>query len=293
MCYGALAVDKGGQVTIAGVYLTPEGIVMGADSTTTANGSTGWHFFNHAQKVFEIGENSTLAAITWGLAGLGATSYRTLLARLADDLTAKPATSVVDAAQRWADLFWAEYSAFSYVQRAQALHGMTTRTPEEEQEFLDIKDQLVVGFCIGGHTLPDRVTEAFEVVFDPLSGKPTPVQVLPLSHRWWGVPNIIKRLIDGADDNLVNDILNSPHWQGSDQDLYAIVKNQTLMFPILPIRDAVDFVHTCIRSTGKAMRFTDFPQVCGGTPEVAVITSDRKFRWVTHKAWDTAIADGG
>lgn len=280
-------------MTIAGVYLTPEGIVMGADSTTTTNGATGRHYFNHAQKLFEIGEKSTLAAITWGFARLGETSYRTLLARLADDLKTNPPTDVADVAQRWATQFWLEYEAFVLVQRVRDLHAIGARTPKEEDEYNQLKDALVTGFCIGGHTLPARETQAYSVVFDPLQPCPTPDQVAPLSHRWWGVPNIIDRMISGADDNLVNDILNSGLWSGTDQDLYTIIGNQNLMFPVLPIRDALDFVHTCIRSTGKAMRFTDFPQVCGGAPEVAVITTDRTFRWVTHKTWDTAIADGG
>lgn len=280
-------------MTIAGVYLTPEGVVLGADSTTTAFGSNGRHYFNHAQKLFEIGEPGTLGAITWGLAGLGPLSYRTLFAQLADDLAATPPTSVLDACQRWVAKFWGQYTAFGEVVRAKALHANPARTPDEEEAYQALKDNLVVGFCIGGHVLSDRVSEAYEIVFDPLGGRPTPNQIPALSHRWWGVPNIINRLIYGADDNLVAEIMASGQWGGTQQDLLKIIFNQSLMFSILPIRDAVDFVHTCIRSTGKAMRFTDFPQVCGGSPEVAVITSDRKFRWVTHKSWGTAIVDGG
>jgi hypothetical protein len=266
---------------------------MGADSTTTAVGSAGRHYFNHAQKVFEIGERSSLGAITWGYAGLGNLSYRTLLARLADDLVAAPAISVLDVAQRWTNQFWPEYVAHGEVARARALDANPARTPQEEQEYLALKDNLVVGFCIGGYTKPSRIAEAYEIVFDPVANIPNPAQVTPLSHRWWGVPNIINRLILGADDNLFNEIMASAFWTGSSNDLIDIIRNQNLMFSVLQIRDAVDFVHTCIRSTGKAMRFTDFPQVCGGAPEVAVITTDRDFRWVTHKMWDTAIADGG
>jgi hypothetical protein len=196
-------------------------------------------------------------------------------------------------AQKWINQFWPEYLAYGDVVRARALDANPARTPDEEKEYSALKDNLVVGFCIGGYVKPSRVAEAYEMIFDPIAAIPAPVQVKPLSHRWWGVPNIINRLILGADDNLFNEILASPFWTGTDNDLLDIIRNQNLMFSVLPIRDAVDFVHTCIRSTGKAMRFTDFPQVCGGAPEVAVITTDRNFRWVTHKTWDTAIADGG
>jgi hypothetical protein len=62
---------------------------------------------------------------------------------------------------------------------------------------------------------------------------------------------------------------------------------------MLPIREAIDFVHACVSSTIKAMKFsTSLAQICGGPIEIAVITTDRRFRWVRHKDWDVAIAEG-
>jgi len=58
------------------------------------------------------------------------------------------------------------------------------------------------------------------------------------------------------------------------------------------MRDAIDYVHSAIYCTIKAMKFSTGAQVCGGPIEIAVITSDRKFRWVRHKPWDAAIEDG-
>lgn len=97
-------------MTIAACYVSPEGIVFGADSTTTVMIPGNQHYFNHAQKLFQIGEGSTLAAVSWGLGGLGATSYRRLLAILSDDLISSPPASVAEAATRWSNLFWQEYS---------------------------------------------------------------------------------------------------------------------------------------------------------------------------------------
>jgi hypothetical protein len=47
-------------VTIAICYVSPEGVVLGADSTTTY----GTHHFNNSQKLFEVGEDSSLAIVT-------------------------------------------------------------------------------------------------------------------------------------------------------------------------------------------------------------------------------------
>ncbi len=95
-------------MTIAACFVTPEGIVLGADSTASAMLTPGsFRYFNYNQKVFEIGDpgTGTLGIVTWGLGGLGELSYRTLIALLADDLKKKPAKTVTEAASRWVDQF--------------------------------------------------------------------------------------------------------------------------------------------------------------------------------------------
>lgn len=290
-------------MTIAGVYLSPEGVVLGADSTSSVNAGQGFHFYDFNQKLFEVGESSSLGLLTWGLGGFQNVSYRTLIATFADSLAALPPTSVGDATSRWADHFWATYSASAEVVRFRLLDAKArpdspatasgVRTAEEHQEWLNLGTNLVVGFCLAGYVLPSRAPEATTVSFRPELGKPTPVSVAQHSIQWWGVPNFFNRLLRGADDNVVGGILNSGLWTGSQQDLLDIVQDSTVLpLGTLPIRDAVDYVHTCIYCTVKAIKFSGLPQVCGGPIELAVVTSDRKFRWVRHKPWDAAILDG-
>jgi hypothetical protein len=289
-------------VTIAACYVTPEGVVFGADSTASAMLSGGFHYFNYNQKVFEIGEfeQGTLGIVTWGLGGLGIKSYRTLLALLNDDLLANPPKDVTDVATRWADLFWTDYSPL--LVRCRALHAKPAfvksskvnplaRTEAEEEELDQLKRGLFVGFCIGGYTMPTRTPEAFSLSFDPLLGKPSPV---PIGMTWafWGAPNMIKRLVFGCDDELKDAITNSGKWNGTPAELEALIDRHKLATPYLPIRDAIDFVHACIFSTIKAMKFSNLAQICGGPIELAVITTDRRLRWVRHKDWDAAISDG-
>ena len=86
--------------------------------------------------------------------------------------------------------------------------------------------------------------------------------------------------------------VNSGHWNGTAQDLDAVTSQHALAHPIVPIRDAIDFVHACIHSTIRAMKFSRHSQICGGPIELAVVTADRNFRWVRHKPWDAAITEG-
>jgi hypothetical protein len=279
-------------MTIAMCSLTPEGVVLGADSTMSVASTTGFHYLNFNQKLFEIGEDSTLGAVTWGLGGLNK-SYRTLLAELGVDLRNNPAASVQDVAQRWSDLLWPVYTAdlAALIQRLKQLMAQAARSPAEDEEMKNLNRGLVVGFCIAGHIETDRQPKAYELIFDPLAAtKPAPHEQKH-TLKWWGAPNPILRLINGIDQELKGEILSSGGWNKTPADLDAVCQKHALRIPVLPIRDAVDLVHSCISSTIKAMKFSDLPQICGGPIEIAVITTDRRFRWVKHKAWDAAILE--
>ena len=177
-------------VTIAGCYVSPEGVVLGADSTTTYGTADSPHYYNHSQKLFEIGENSTLSAVTWGLGGLQISSHRTQFALLADKINQLKPTAVGDVASLWTDQFWDAYSdpngaLAQSIARCQLLNGKppyqpgvplnpAARTEVEERELRSLISVLVAGFCIAGHILPDRSPAAFEVIFIPFSLSPPP-----------------------------------------------------------------------------------------------------------------------
>ena len=295
-------------MTIAACYVSPEGIVLGADSTSSSAispspGLTGYHYFNFNQKVFEIGDGSTLGILTWGLGAVSVKSYRTLIALFSDALKKKAPPSVSDVADQWTDVIWGEYSSNLQAEIAQCKsleakqpHGKADpnnqspeRTEDEEKAFQSLKRNLVVGFCVAGYLVSDRLPSAFEIIFDPLTDKPAPSEIPLNQFRWWGAPNPIKRLIYGADDDLKASIISSGKWTGTPQELDAIVGQHLWAHPVLPIRDAVDFVHSCVYSTIKAMKFSNLFQICGGPIEIAVIRTDRPFHWVRHKEWDSAI----
>jgi hypothetical protein len=299
-----IAVRRVVFMTIAACYLSAEGVVLGADSTTTMTvrrpGPTPIgtpHHFNFAQKVFEIGQNSTLAITMWGLGNLADSSYRTLIARFADDLTSHSPQTMQEVADRWNSFFWSAYSTeFTLVlQRVQQLQGQPTRTPDEEQELLALQQMFSGGFCLGGHLLHDRTPQAFEITYGPNLTVAAPVQALRVgTPRFWGVPNLIERLLYGMDGGIAEAILRSGKWTGTPDELFALAQPFFLGQPLhLPIREAIDWIHSSIHTTIKALKFSHLPPVCGGAVEVGVITTDRPFRWVRHKRLDSALTQGG
>jgi hypothetical protein len=193
-------------------YVSPEGVVLGADSTSTVGTPGNFHYFNHAQKLFKLGENSTLGAVTWGLGGLVVSSHRMLLAKLADDFAANPPATVIDAANRWAASFWTAYTntapLMPLIQRCRVLHAKpafdpnatkpdpTARAKAEEDELKQTRSNLFVGFCIASYVLPSREAAACELMFNPIGrAQPIPTNIPLHSMRFWGAPNIINRLI--------------------------------------------------------------------------------------------------
>ena len=86
-------------------------------------------------------------------------------------------------------------------------------------------------------------------------------------------------------------ILKSDHWTGSSDDLFALLDQGALGQPYdLPLREALDWIYASIYTTIKAMKFSHLAPVCGGPIEIAVVSSDRPFRWVRHKRLGEAIA---
>lgn len=291
-------------MTIAACYLSAEGVVFGADSATTmfvrgvGPGATGSeHYYNYAQKVFQIGENSTLGVTMWGLGTLGTVSYRTLVGQFADSLVSTGAQSIGEVADRWNQFLWSRYSQTlaPILQQAQQLAGQATPTAEEERELESLIQFFSVGFCLGGYLMHDRTPSAFVVSCSPTLTAPAPIEPVPMgSARFWGCPNLIDRLIFGLDWGLLTDILRSGKWSGTQDELMALVAPHCLGQPQdLPIREAIDWVYASIYTTIKTMKFSHVSPVCGGPVEIAVITTDRLFRWVRHKRFDAAIAEGG
>lgn len=284
-------------MTIAACYVSDEGVVLGADSTSTysffPSGLT--RHLDNAQKIFEIGEmGSSLGIVTWGRGGLPDLSYRQMVAELSDELLNRPPVSVQEAAERFRDRFWHEYSTrlSTDITAFQTLRAKPTKTVDEEKELSQQYRNLFVGFCLGGHVENIRRPASYVLVFGPDLAIPLPVQEIPRNQPiFWGVPNLIRRLLYAIDEDVFKKIRGSPHWTGTEADLLALIQPNILSIPIaVPLRDAIDWIYSSIFITIKALKFSAEPPVCGGPIEVAVVSADRRFRWVCHKGLDQALS---
>lgn len=273
-------------MTLACAFMVSEGVVFGADSTTTvAIGADVVQLLNHAQKVFEVGRagRGRMAICTWGAGRAGLTSHRTIAARLGDAVGRK--TTPREAADVLARL----------VVEASAPVVNTGQPPG------------VLGYFLGGST-SDREPFCFQLTFD--KGQLTTVDSLIVGEaRFEGAPQLFKRAYRGFDPDLPVSLHAAlekrlvPQLVPSDdfQKLFveAFIEAAATLAPSghrdMPIREAIDFCHMYLHLTIKGFKFRFGPPVVGGPVELAFVSTDRQFRWVRHKPFDSAIEeqDGG
>ena len=146
------------------------------------------------------------------------------------------------------------------------------------------------GYCIGGRVDGCGPCDAIVVEWYPWSQAPLLNPVVPETPIFWGQPWVMHRLIYGFDESTLGAIQLSDKWTGTRADLVEIVAGASLIKPRhLPIRESIDWIHTVIHTTCRGVKFAQRAHVCGGPVEIAVITTDRPFRWVCHKEMDSAI----
>lgn len=289
-------------MTIAACHISPEGVVLGADSTTTITNNDGdqagaTSHFDYAQKIFEIGPpGSTVGSVAWGIGQIGETSHRLRLARLGRRHERRPFRSLRAMAQSLAadieqDLERAYPTVLARVRDIDA----RKKDPDAEVSAFDHAFfentylKLSGGFCLAGRLDDCVACEGFAVSWTPLSA-PSVEPIQKETPMFWGVPEIFERLLYGLDSRTLAALLASGKWIGTHEEMFRIVSARQLLQPThLPIREAIDWIHTIIHTTIRGVKFANWPHVCGGPIEIAVITADRPFRWVRHKRLDAAI----
>lgn len=251
----------------------------------SAKGTTSYSFYNFNQKLFEFGDGGTAGIVIWGLASIGNYSYRTLFAETHEQATASNLGTLSDVAKVLSVNFWNHYSHTFASELSVVKNGKDT--PEGK----DAIKRLQGGFCLAGRWGTSKTCEAFVITYDPsLQAPPVPVALQMNNPGVWGWRNILERIFVGFDPQVLVDVIASGKWQGTPQELLSILRRRTLKPPVgLPIREAVDWVHSSLFTTIKTLKFTELPRVCGGFIDIAVITTDRPFRWVRHKGMGDAI----
>jgi len=265
-------------LTIAAAYLVSEGVVLGADSTTSIllpadKGSGVNQLLNHTQKVFEVGENSNFGVCTWGAGSIGEVSHRTIIAQLADKIREIKDITVEKAANELLNLSFdllkktgTDFVGY-YLGGCDPITHMPGCYKIEINQKNGTKEAFPIGQCVFSG-MPNFFTRVF-YGFDP---------GLPL--------NLVKEIKSLSKDDKFNIKLDEI-FDTAFKNAYAPLIAEG--YKDLPIREAIDFVYSYLHLTIKAMKFMFGAPGCGGPIEIGFITTDRKFRWAVHKSFTTAM----
>ena len=261
-------------MTIAAAYLVSDGIVLGADSSTTVQvskpeGTGVVQLLLHSQKVFEVGENSRLGVCTWGAGSFGNVSHRTVVAQLADKVNDK--TTVKEAAEILVSI---------------------------GGPLIKEKGVPFVGYYLGGWNPGNHEPACFQIEISPKESKVNLIQLGLCSFS--GNPIFFSRVFWGFDqrlpDKLKDELKKTIKIDNFDAVFTQAFTNSlaglpSIGFQDLPIREAIDFVYSYLHITVKAEKFKFGAPSCGGPIEVAFVSTDRRFRWVRHKPFSSAIIE--
>jgi hypothetical protein len=285
-------------MTIAACHLSPEGVVLGADSTTslvTPGNAKPVAHLDHAQKIFEVGDSgSTVGLVTWGIGQIGPTSHRSIAAGLGRTHKAKPFATLAKMADALGKHVWKllQENYGGEMTEARAILGKMSAnaaTPEEIERVRLLSGALYGAYCLAGRVDGEDECSAYVVEWYPWYTGVSVSSVAPEMPMLWGMPHVMERVIYGIDSRAVDAILQSGKWNGTPQELFTVVTQQPFVIPRhLPIREAIDWIHTVIHMTIRGIKFAMEAHTCGGPVEIAAITTDRPFRWVLHKKLDAA-----
>jgi hypothetical protein len=209
---------------------------------------------------------------TWGAASIGNISHRTIAAQLAENITEK--TTIEEAATTLAGI-------------------VEPKVKKEKVKF--------VGYYLGGWNPESHEPACFHLQITQDISKKEPLS-LGLC-RFSGNPMFFTRVFKGYDPQLRTNLLQElkSSFSGTLPVNFDSIFEKafekvsvpllTVGFRDLPIREAIDFVYSYLHLTIKVEKYKFGPPTCGGPIEVAFISTDRLFRWVSHKPFYSAIIE--
>ncbi len=85
--------------------------------------------------------------------------------------------------------------------------------------------------------------------------------------------------------------MDSKKWAGTDKELRAVLSQplRAVIPVVMPVRDAIETVKSVLDVTIRVRKVSELGPSCGGPIDIAVITTDRRFRWVRHKPLSASL----
>ncbi len=252
-------------MTICVSVKTRDGIVLGTDSMTTVmlpssdGQSVVAKTYSNARKLVQIGA-LPVGVFTYGLGNLGPRTVYSHIIEYSRSLENSSDWKVRDIAAGLSRHLLKEYNA---------IYGSAENKP-------------ALGLHVAGYSVGSALPEEWELEC-PGSAEPDLTMGMDdVGVNWEGITLPFARLFYGYDVRLVEALQAG----GVKSGLLQTVLEETSLVPQLsvdamPLQDAINYAVYVLRTTIGFTSFETGPALCGGQLQVAVISEEAQFQWVS------------
>lgn len=248
-----------------------EGLVLGADSTTTLSSPEGvLNTYDYTRKLAQL-KDYPIGIPHWGLNSLGPRNIQSLIAEFEHTLPPKEENSEYKVERVAGDIF--KFFKERY-------DKLFKKMPKKEKPLLGMQ---IAGFS-DGEFFPEQYVfqlpldeNLVRIREDKPDGTPN------FGANWYGQNDAIVRMYLGF-DSRTGEFLKAKGIQEKEIKEHFSKLEYPVSFDGMPIQDAIDFVYWLIALVIGRFRFVLGPPTCGGEIDIAVVTHS-DFRWVYRKEW--------
>ena len=272
-------------MTIAISMKINDGLVLAADSASTVVGQDplgnlfAVNVYNNANKVFNLLKGAPIGAITWGAGSIGNASISSVVKDFRRQLSTGDGAlnpnnySIEEVATR--------FKAFVFDDRYQPA-------------FREVPNKPALGFIVAGYStgvdMPDEYR--IDIQNGECHGPKRLRETEESGMTWAGEPEAMTRLVLGFSPQLpgvlTQDLGVPPDQVGAAMQVLQQKLQLGLVFPAMPLQDALDLAEFMVETTIKFSRFTPGAPSVGGPIELAAISKHEGFRWVKRKLYYTS-----
>lgn len=274
-------------MTIAVSLKVNDGVVLASDSASSLiakdpSGNIGViNIYENANKVFNLRKGLPIGLITWGAGSIGNSSISTLAKDLRKRFSGKGSDH-----SDW-KIDEGDYKVSDIAQKVKQFMVDENYTPA----FDSWAQKPSIGFVVAGYSSNDTFAEEYKI--EVKNGNVVGPELLrgkdQVGVTWNGEPEAINRLFFGFSSTLPGVLKKKMNMTDNDiQNMVDIIRQNctaNLVFPAMPIQDAIDLARFLAYLTINYSRFSPGAPTVGGPIEIAAITKHENFKWIDRKLY--------
>lgn|SRR5487761_33431 len=285
-------------MSIAVVISVHDGLVMAADSASTLTVSTApgviagvANVYDNANKIFNLYKGKPIGLVAFGTGSIGNSSIGTLIKDLRVMMMDQEKARTLDP-----PFDETNYTMEGVAQIVSNFLGRQCADPRNAAMMMNLN----IGILLCGYSTPDgqgrgSLGELWNIEIQ--RGVPQAPRLRRQPHEagidWGGASEIIHRIVLGFSPLLYQalaEVSGTPNQRPTPQQLAeqlnALLMSRLqapLVFPPMPIQDAIDLARFLVHAACMYSRFLPGVQIVGGPIEIAAITKHEHFKWISRK----------